>query len=267
MVARCICAVTFFFFLSACSVDLPGLIASQDLDVRLKDRDRFHFLTEADRNLTLEDAYEFLVLTDTHIQDGNAFGLENLASVINDARFVVILGDITQNGSEKDILKFISIAETLGVPCYPVIGNHDIYFNNWYNWRDHIGSSSYRINGSNTTLFILDTANAWVGNAQIKWLDKELETAKPHIFIFTHTNLFVEHIIDLQQTTDIRERARFMSLLDGRCEAFFTGHVHRRIIKTFGGVQYITIEDFRSKKTYCRVQVSPEGIRYSFEKL
>lgn len=249
-------------------MDLGGLFRSTDLDIRLEDRNTFRFLTDKDRNLSLGDEYAFIVLTDTHIKEGNAYGFENLASVIDkDVAFVVVTGDITQNGQQRDLQKFIDIAGTLGVPCYPVLGNHDIYFNNWPVWRNLIGSSSYRINGSNTTLFILDSANAFFGKFQLDRLDQELKTAAPHVFVFTHANLFVKSIEDREQLTDIRERARIMSLLEGRCEAMFMGHVHKRIIKTHGGVQYITVEDFRSTKIYCRVQVSPKGLTYTFKKL
>ncbi|MDR0524949.1 MAG: metallophosphoesterase [Spirochaetaceae bacterium] len=267
--------ILLLFSLSSCSVDIFGFFASSDQDVRLKDKNTFHMVT--DRNISnLGDSYEFLVTTDTHIDKGDAHGLERLTQVIGNAKFVVVLGDVTQNGSEEDVRTFKRIAENFGVPCYPVIGNHDVYFNNWHNWRDIIGSTSYRIDGfsgnvsagnAHTTLFILDTANASVGNDQLDWLGNELRSAGNHVFIFTHTNLFVEGITEIQQLTDIRERARIMSLLDGRCDALFTGHLHRRIIKTIGSVHYITIEDFKSHKTYCRVRVSQTGITYTFETL
>jgi hypothetical protein len=155
----------------------------------------------------------------------------------------------------------------LGVPCYPVIGNHDIYFGNWPVWRDMIGSTRFRIDHRNTTLFILDSANAAFGAAQLNWLRNELPTAKNHVFVFTHTNLFVRTPGDIGQITDIRERVRIMSILKGRAEAMLMGHVHQRIIREAGGVNYITIEDFKDNSTYCRVHVSPGGMWYEFEKL
>jgi 3',5'-cyclic AMP phosphodiesterase CpdA len=246
-----------------------GLFVSNDWDSRFSERDTFNFLSAEDRNLALGNTYSFIVLSDTHIDEGDAHGLEKLASLIEDAAFVVITGDITQNGARKDVQKFIDIAKTFGVPCYPVLGNHDIYFNRWHIWKELIGSSCYRIDSpdSSTTLFILDSANASFGAPQLSWLDQELASAKSRVFVFTHTNVFVESAIDIQQLTDIRERAKIMSLLSGRCDAMFMGHVHKRIIKEVNTVQYITIEDFRSTKTYCRVYVSPEGLRYTFHTL
>jgi 3',5'-cyclic AMP phosphodiesterase CpdA len=249
-------------------VDLGGLFASGELDTRLESKNRFAFLSDADRNLPLGETYSFIVLTDPHIEGGNAHGLEKLKNVIKpEDKFVAITGDITQNGRREDVQKFIEIAGSLGVPCYPVIGNHDIYFGHFSNWKNLIGSTRYRINHSNTTLFILDSANAAFGAAQLDWLRDELKTAKNHVFVFTHANLFVRTPGDIEQITDTRERARTLSILKGRADAMFMGHVHQRIIRKTGGVNYITIEDFRDNSTYCRVHVSAEGIRYEFEKL
>jgi predicted phosphodiesterase len=256
------------FLQAACNVDLLGLFGAGDLDTRLESENSFAFLSGADRNLPLAETYSFIVLTDTHIEDGNAHGLKKLKdSITPEDKFVVITGDITQYGSRQDVRKFIEIARTLGVPCYPVIGNHDIYFDNWPAWRELIGSTRYRIDHSNTTLFVLDSANASFGSAQLNWLQDELRTANNHVFVFTHANLFVQSPGDIEQITDIRERARAMSILKGHACAMFMGHVHRRIIRKAGGVDYITIENFNDNSTYCRVQVSADKISYKFEKL
>ncbi|GHV51570.1 serine/threonine protein phosphatase [Spirochaetia bacterium] len=257
----------------SCDMDLLGLFGSRDFEERLNEKNTFNFLTPADRSLNLPDTYSFIVLTDTHIQGSYAHGLEKLKDVIipgpQGDRFVVITGDITDHGERKEVQKFIEIARSLSVPCYPVLGNHDVYFGHWSVWKDMIGSSSYRIDGPNsgTTLFIMDSANATWGARQTEWLDKELKSAKDRVFVFTHANLFVEGPGDREQFTDVRERSRIMSMLKGRCDAMFTGHAHKRIIKNSGGVEYITIEDYRSNKTYCRVSVSPAGISYNFHTL
>ena len=262
--------ILILLLLGSCTVDLMGLFGSDDMNARFFERNTFHFLTPDTRALSLDEAYAFLVLSDTHIEGRDAFGLEKLASVIDDTiKFVVITGDLTQIGTREEVQRFIEIAQTLGVPCYPMLGNHDVYFGNWSVWKELIGSSTYRIDtpDSSTTLLILDTANASMGKEQIDWLEEELKTARSHVFIFTHTNLFVEGMGDLQQMTDIRERQRIMALLQGRCDAMFTGHVHKRVIKTLGGVEYITIEDYRSTKTYLHVQVTQAGFDYTFRKL
>jgi 3',5'-cyclic AMP phosphodiesterase CpdA len=256
---------------AGCNVDLFGFFVSSELDDRLASRDDFRFLSDADRNLSLGETYSFLILTDTHIECGDAHGLERLKGHIEPSdKFVAVTGDITQNGRRGDVEKFIEIAKTLGIPCYPVIGNHDIYSGNFSNWKDLIGSTSYRIDHSNTTLFVLDSANASFGASQLDWLRDSLETAQGHVFVFSHANLFAGDLRDLVyagQIAENRERARILSILKGRADAVFTGHLHKQILREAGGVTYVVTEDFKDHKTYCRVHVSEEGIRLEFLEL
>ena len=258
-------------FTSACNNDIFGLFGSTNLDKRLEEKNNFTFLDKRGwRTLSsLGDEYSFIVLTDTHIEDGNIYGLEKLKNVIegSDIKFVVFSGDITQNGAARDIQAFIETADSMGVPCYPVIGNHDIYFDNWTSWKDKIGSTSYRIDADETTLIILDTANAFLGAWQMDWLDRELRSTARHVFVFAHVNIFTENPLDFQQHTSTKERARLVSLLQSRCNAMFTGHLHKRIEREAGNVKYITIEDYRDNRVYCVVSVSSSGISYRFERL
>jgi len=251
-----------------CNVDLFGLFASNDLDERLEEKNNFRYLTSDERNTVFPDEFSFIVLTDTHVEDGNTRDLEKIRAEINgDVKFVAILGDITQNGAEKDMKAVTEFTRTLGVPCYPVIGNHDVYFGNWPVWKKFIGSSRYRINGESVTLFILDSANAFIGKAQVDWLEKELKTAKGKVFVLTHSDFFVQDKIKIQQLYDPAERARIMSILRDKCSIVLTGHSHERVEKEFGGVKYLSIEDYKSTLTYCLVKVTPTGVSYEFKKL
>jgi predicted phosphodiesterase len=265
--------------LAACNNDLFGIFASTDLDERLREKTALKFIgptedtkwgTSGGSGLSLPADYSFIVVSDTHIEGGSAHGLERLASVITTTdKFVVITGDITQNGKREDVQRFIDIAGTLSVPCYPVIGNHDTFFGNWPIWKELIGSTSYRVDHGSTHLFILDTANAFFGASQLDWLEREINgiPGGDHTFVFTHANPFVRSPLDFEQLTNIRERARFIHILKNRCDAVFTGHVHQRIIADAGGVRYITLEDFRSNTTYCRIFVTSSGISWEFYKL
>ena len=255
-----------------CSNDLLGLFVSSDLDERLKSKDTFNLLDGSDLEADFGAEYSFVVFTDTHIEDGNTYGLEGLTDVISGnpkIKFAVALGDITQYGSEHDLQKFIDISNGFGIPCYPVIGNHDFYFDNWSVWNDNIGSTSYKVNGTGTTLFILDSASTYFGKKQLDWLESEIKKLdnSEHIFVFTHAPLFINGPADMQQLTDIKERARIVSILKDKCDTMFMGHLHKRLENTVGNVKYLGIEDFRSTKTYCVVTVSASGVTYEFKKL
>jgi 3',5'-cyclic AMP phosphodiesterase CpdA len=264
-------------FLLGCNCDFPGFFASSDLDDRLKARDKFVLLDDNNwRSLTLGDDYSFIVATDIHIQNGETYGFEGLKSVIDDPadniRFMVVLGDITQNGSRSDLKLFIDIAvNKFGVPCYPVIGNHDLYSGGWTVWRELIGSTNYRIDGGGATLLIMDSANLFLGKEQMDWLERELRSTTGHVFVFTHANLFTTHIEDPQQMTNIDERARVASILKDKCEAMFMGHVHEWYTNDIGNVKYVTVDAFHAavntNRSYCLVSVNGDNIRYEYKRL
>jgi len=249
-----------------CKNDLFGFLASSDFSRRWQARETFHFLSYEDRNLPLGDngTYSFIVVADPHILNNNGRGLERLERAIDeDVKFVAIAGDITQTGSQAEIEKFIGIARNLGVPVFPVIGNHDIFFGNWRVWERLIGSTVYRINVGEDTLLILDSANAFFGARQLDWLESELRRSEGRVFVFTHISMFTRCVLHI----DAKERARVVSMLRGRADAVFSGHSHRRDITKVGGVYYIAVENFRDNSAYLRVFVSRDDLRWKFGRL
>jgi predicted phosphodiesterase len=256
------------FLLLACS--LPHYY--NDYDSRFFYHDVFNFITLHARSPVLGNSYSFIVASDIHIEDDeSAQEFAKLKDHIGDSKFIVVTGDITQNGTKEELQRFIDVANTFGAPCYPAIGNHDVYADNAGPWKELIGSSIYRIDSSDAaaTLFILDNANASLGQEQLEWLEREMKHTQRRVFVFAHDNFFVNGSPpDFEQTTDIVERARVMSLLQGSCDMMFMGHLHKRIIKEYGGVTYIVLENYsEQKRTICRVHVSDEGVYYEFEKL
>ena len=276
----CITALFVFSFLPicACNVDVLGTFRSNNLNDRLKEKNNLKLLSaEGWASMSLTDEFSFIVLADTHLEGGNAYGLEKLKDAISannaipansEIKFAVFAGDVTQYGSRTDLNKFIEIAKSLGVPCYPVIGNHDIYFNDWSAWKDLIGSTRYRIDAGGATLFILDSANAFFGKDQLNWLDSELKSAHGRVFVFTHSNLFIDSQMGIQQLADVRECAKICSILKNRCDIMFMGHQHKQGLHEAGGVQYLSVESFKDSGTYCLVTVKKSGKPgYRFVKL
>ncbi|GMO53329.1 MAG: hypothetical protein Ta2G_11230 [Termitinemataceae bacterium] len=257
-------------FLLSCEVDIAGIFGSTDLNDRLEDTDTFNFIKPEWKKLSFGDNYEFIVISDIHIIGRNAHGLENLKDHIGRAKFVVLTGDITQSGTQEEVNRFVEIAGTLGVPCFPVIGNHDIYFGNYHDvWRKTIGSTRYRIDADTTTLLVMDTANAFVGKAQFNWLKAQLRTAKPAAFVFTHANFFTDGAStpNQQGLTNRVERAQLVSLLAGSSKAHISGHIHKRIINKVNGTHFLTLEDFKTTQNYCRISVNKENVSWVFESL
>ncbi|WP_461257899.1 metallophosphoesterase family protein [Treponema sp. R80B11-R83G3] len=256
-----------------CNIDLPGLIISNNLDERLLEKSTFNYLTAEKRNITCPDEFSFIVMADSHVENGDIEDLKKIEKAITpDVKFITNLGDISQYGAEEDIEKVMNFYSTLSVPCYPVIGNHDIYAHegvcNWPVWKKKIGSTRYRVDGGSVTLFVLDSANAYIGKSQIDWLERELKTVEGTVFVLTHSDFFVQDKIKIQQIYDPAERARIMALLrnnNDKCKMLLTGHSHERVEKEFGDVKYISIEDYKSTQAYMLVKVKNGVVSYEFK--
>jgi 3',5'-cyclic AMP phosphodiesterase CpdA len=265
--------------LLSCEIDYLGLFSSEELDERLRSAQSFPYLDgHGWRAPELgAAAYSFLFIADVHVAEDDARGLERLQEAfIASDRFVVAGGDLTQSGTRGEVERFIGAVESWrrvdgsgkAMPCYPVIGNHDIFFGNWSVWKELIGSTRYRIDDDEgtTTLFVLDTANAFFGGDQLDWLEAQLRFAKQNAFVFAHGTLFVnENPFSNKKSIPLHERARLVSLIHAsQARAYFAGHIHQRIVEQIKDKQFITMEDFRSHRTFVRVFVSPSGVSYSY---
>ncbi|MDR2864655.1 MAG: metallophosphoesterase [Spirochaetaceae bacterium] len=285
----CIFSLLCSIFYISCENDFLGLFRSEDLDERLKSAQDFPYLSGHKyldgtpwTNLKIGDGdYSFIFTSDTHIKHDDTNGLENLQQkFIPSDKFVVIGGDLTQSSEREELDLFIKITGSWSrvdgsgekMPCYPVIGNHDIYFGNWKIWKELIGSTRYRIDSGeigNTTLLILDSANAFFGNDQFAWLSSQLKSAKQNTFVFSHGTLFVTDnpVSNKQSITDIRERARLISLLSSsNAKAYLSGHIHQEIVRELDRRLYITTENFHAHHRFARIYVHSNGtITYTFE--
>jgi len=222
----------------------------------------------------LGDTYSFIVMADTHIgdeNDGSKFSKIKEKLTAEDA-FIVVAGDVTRNGARGEIEIFLEKTVEIGLPSFPVIGNHDIYLERGKAWKELIGPAVYRIDVDSTSLFILDNAEATFGYEQFEWFEREIKSARKNTFVFAHENFFIENSPpDGDQITDIRERARVISLLEGRCNVVFTGHIHKHFITRAGTIDFVSLGYFGGASTgsgeFCRVYVSNDGIRYEFDNI
>ena len=81
---------------------------------------------------TVAQAQRFAVLSDVHVTPGNANDkvLRDAVREINggDYDFVVVNGDLTNEGSDKEIANIKEILDGITLPLYVLPGNHE---NNW----------------------------------------------------------------------------------------------------------------------------------------
>jgi outer membrane protein assembly factor BamB/predicted MPP superfamily phosphohydrolase len=143
--------------------------------------------------------FHFAQVTDTHI--GGNTGSEDLIRTVQDINnqsdidFVILSGDLTEFGSEKEFLEAQSILSKLNKPCYILPGNHDSKWSESGNndFKRIIGSEEFSFT-KNGFLFLgtssgpnMRMAAGQVPREQIIFLESTLksieDTAMPVIFI------------------------------------------------------------------------------------
>jgi len=271
------CNIAIFIILLLVILTIPSCLILypfqdiSDIDERMEQMNNLTLVNTFPPLDTGNGDYSFVVMSDVHIGDNNTNGLERLPQLIEtnpEIKFAVLTGDLTSNGKHGDFQKYIEIAKELadiGVPFYPVLGNHDLVGDGWGFWKDNIGSTIYRIDDANATLIFLDSANLYFGKEQLDWLENELNReTKRAVFVFNHVPLFASGPAPWVTISDLTERARAVSIFKNKCNIVFAGHAHSRNIYNVGNVEYITLDEFESTHKYCIVTVRGSAISYSW---
>jgi len=214
--------------------------------------------------------------------DSHVGGTENLDTFFKNAQdenatAVVMVGDIT-NGHKEDYdvsSEHLPLIDTL--IYFATVGNHDLFFDGWKHFYSIFGSSSYFfvINTPNQSdLFIcLDTGGGTLGNIQLDWFKKLLETSRNnyrYCTVFTHNNLF--RLRPTASTNSMVEEIQVLLdiFLRHNVNMVVTAHDHKRNTDILGNTNHIimdALQDVNDKASYLKLSINEENIDYSFVEL
>lgn len=282
MVSRIIGTATLAFLLLGCDrVDFKGFImpTGDVVNSRFEQSLALHG-SEPVATLNADEEYLFYVCTDPHISTTT----DNLRRFVGDFRsdpealFGIVLGDcIDQLGSMPTYVEAINhLADTRPSPIFSLLGNHDLYFEQWNDFLDLVGPSHYWFEVSHRAgkdLFLaLDTASGTLGERQMGWLRTFLADNRKeyrHCIVITHANIFYN---DTSQNTSgnlpLDETMALLDLFD-RYDVMMClqGHDHHRDDLVFRGVRYTivgTIRDEVDNPEYLCIRISGDNVEYNW---
>lgn len=200
--------------------------------------------------------YSFYIATDPHVNETH----KNL-DIFNDALkndvsalFGVILGDCidVKNNLPKylEAFDYSPARHAIDQKIFHVLGNHDIFFNGWVDFRELVGPSAYWFEISfaegKDLYIILDTANGTLGKKQTDWFKSFLSDNRKdyrHCVVLTHTNFFYTDNSQVSSGNMPVEESFALKELLGRHDVSLVlqGHDHHREDLTFGDVRYTVI--------------------------
>lgn len=265
-------------------LDLKGLVMPTGDGVEARFEQSMNMLEDLYAGkVETNEAYRFYVAADPHIDQTHV----NL-SYFNDAfrndaeaSFGVILGDCTDARDKLmnyiEALSYSQDRHLFDHRIFHILGNHDLFFNGWVDFRDNVSCSTYWFEtafpGGKDLYISLDTATGTLGRKQTVWFRSFLSENRHlyrHCIILTHTNFFYT---DLSQASSgnmpIEECFSLIDLL-GRYNVSLVlqGHDHFREDLTFADVRYTVlgaIQDSSDAPEYLIVEVGADDVRLDWQ--
>jgi predicted phosphodiesterase len=223
------------------------------------------------------DSYSFLCAADIHYKGA----ADNFIRMMADATsskpdFIIINGDLIDENENMSGFKEIENQCNIdSSKIFHTVGNHDLFFNQWNDFKSLFGASAYYFiveTSAAKDLFIcLDSGNATLGKKQTTWLEDLLEKRR-HLYrnciVFTHTNLWLTDYSQFPSGNFTKRETIFIAgLMDKyNVDMIIQGHDHHRDFSELAGAKYITldaIKDGADNASYMTVTCSSE-ITYEF---
>ena len=257
-------AVMFGMTFASCNrLDIAGMVINRS-DTEERVADWLDWNNQHDPIVIngVPDQYTFYSCSDTHINDDNSRLKAYITAERNDpeAVFSILAGDIANESGEHSYILcdsamlFDPSSQAEDDPCFPIIGNHDVYFDCAKHFKNHFHTSTYAVtvntvSGQQDLFLFLDSGNGTHGDRQLRWLEEQLSTwiLYRHCFVISHNWLF--RTTYNPTTTPAAnlpedEQYAFMDLMSRNNVAMvIMGHFHHRETRYFNHVPYVMTDN------------------------
>jgi predicted phosphodiesterase len=241
-------AILFLFITSCEYLDLCSIANSDTIDFRFNENKNYS--SHPNPIISNPENFSFLVVSDTHYYKekfGYGKRLDKLRQDYN-ADFLIVNGDISQSGLEKQFNLFLDDMKDYNGIIYPVLGNHDVYNNGNKVFGKLLGQFIYSLEIGNTKLIFLDTATGTFGKKQKDWYEKELSTNK-QIIVFTHYNFITGTVQEWTSVSYTEDEYYFFNINEKyNVKYVISGHLHQNNEGEIRNVPYKTVTTLKNEK-------------------
>lgn len=269
------------------SLDVVGMFngSSVRVEQRFADSQAYNDIHGFATVKAQSEIYRIFVHTDTHVTDTR----DNLEYFIHqyrdalDCPVALHLGDLIDAQNHWEYMKsaYTDIPQNPNKPygdtLFVTLGNHDIYFGQWPQFKQYWGTASYYFivetpSGKRDLFIILDSAEGTLGVDQMAWFKDLLNWSDTqdfrHKVVCTHTHLFKSDGSQGHTSNyELEETYELMGLLAQHdVEMYWCGHDHSREVTTIGGVTYLVVDAIKDSANPAAYMIATmgEGIEYRF---
>lgn len=234
-----------FLSLISCKKDITAFFNHASIETRVEESLSFPGLLSGEVSIDTTD-FKFAVFSDIHTTEESIHTLDQLGQdvVEYDIDFLIVAGDLTENGLELEYSRSRKNLWELAIPYYVTIGNHDLYQKDgWSTWMKYYGPSTYSIRVSNYIQFIfIDSASGSIGKTQMQWLEGELKDCLPNTIVVSHYPIYNGISPSIWRLSSSEERYRMTSLLrDYNVMAYISGHYHSFEHYDLSGIEHFIV--------------------------
>ncbi len=220
--------------------------------------------------------FYFAHLTDTHIGGPYPFAEETLQKTIEELNltnpeFIIITGDITDNGKPKEYLKFLEILNNCRIPTYIIPGNHDVEahkdMEQLLRWKRYMGENYYSLIYGDYNFLLLDNSGKGEGSReslatsdfdkeQLQWAENILEKNK-------HSKLqfFLYHIPTRENVSYIHQLADKYKV---KLVLYGHGHKDRVDISGTTPTNYVETTSLAMERRYRIVRIEHDKVQFNY---
>jgi 3',5'-cyclic-AMP phosphodiesterase len=148
-------------------------------------------------------------------------------SARDDLRFVMFMGDLTEEASTEEYELFERQIETLDIPFYGTIGNHELW-DDPDRWRERFGRYNVHFRFKDVAFTFVDSGNGSIDPVVYDWLDSWLEDNRDRVHVFgTHYPAIDPIGVRSGSFRSRPEAARLLAMLaGGNVDLTLYGHIH-----------------------------------------
>lgn len=262
-------------FPSCEEIDLNGVLVSyEEADKRFEESMDWNALHPSREIMVPDNTYTIFSMGDSHVG-----GTKNFLAFLEEAKkgnavALTLVGDLTtgQDNDYEIVESMIQDNDSLAI--FPMVGNHDLFFNGWEQFYSRLGSSTYSFTiktPAASDLFIcLDSGGSTLGSKQLDWLKSVLKNERNnyrYCVIFTHINFFRPRKT-LSTNMLVEEIHVLLDLfIRYKVDMVVTGHDHENDVQVFGNTTYIILDallDENINAGYLRLNIDPNSIGHRF---
>ena len=282
-------------FVSCNRLDIPGMFVNRS-DTEERVADWLDWNSQHDPIvIDMPSDYCFFSCSDSHYSERDSIVPQGendrlyryITAMRNepDAAFAIHAGDLVNERGEAGFrmaeasLRYCAETQAEDKPCFPVIGNHDVYFDCAPYFKQYFHTSTYTVtvnaDGQKDLFLFLDSGNGTHGKRQMDWLEEQLSHRKDyrHCFVISHNWLFrttYNYTTTPAANLPEDEQYAFMDLMSrNEVDMVIMGHFHHREVQTVNHVPYVMTDNLNDKAeaTYLVVRCSDDKVGYEYRAL